>query len=76
MADKQLNTEKNIPGKNECPGCSPFFTCGTCVGFIISKEIVIKVPVVFENSIREYPTYQQPATQNIPLSIWLPPKLS
>jgi hypothetical protein len=74
-------SKKELSGKspvkeNECPGCSPFFTCGSCVGFIVCKPLTIVFPVVAEKPTTYHTSYQQPYIEKITLSIWLPPKIS
>ncbi|MGF7079435.1 DUF6660 family protein [Mucilaginibacter sp. UYCu711] len=67
----------NVPQREkECPGCSPFFTCGSCVGFIISQPLSVQLPIVAVDPTGYGAVYQQPDLEEIALSIWQPPKLS
>jgi hypothetical protein len=66
-----------VPAKEkECPGCSPFFTCGTCVGFVISQPLSVQLPTVALDQIEHGNIYRQPRIEKVLLSIWQPPKLS
>jgi hypothetical protein len=76
IAAKKELTAKSSSNEKECPGCSPFFTCGSCVGFIVSKPFTITLPVIPENQIEYYTIYKQPYIEKVALSIWLPPKIS
>jgi len=72
----KIQKGKQTSNEKQCPGCSPFFTCGSCVGFIISKPLTITFSVIAEVQIQKFIPYSQPAIQKISLAIWLPPKLS
>jgi hypothetical protein len=76
IAAKKERADKSPDKEKECPGCSPFFNCGSCVGFIVSKPFTITLPVIAENQTKYYSTYQQPYIEMVALSIWLPPKIS
>ena len=76
---KQIN-KNELAGKSpvkekECPGCSPFFTCGTCVGFIVAKPFTPDLKLIAEIPAKIYVDYQQPYVQQVSLSIWQPPQL-
>jgi Na+/H+ antiporter NhaD/arsenite permease-like protein len=74
-AKKEL--AEKVPAKEkECPGCSPFFTCGTCVGFVISQPLSIQLPIVAVDDVEYCNVYQHPNIEKVALSIWQPPKLS
>ncbi|MFD0766780.1 DUF6660 family protein [Mucilaginibacter lutimaris] len=70
--------KKELPGKakaNDCGGCSPFFSCGTCAGFTINKTTAIILAVNPIKAARAYPVYRQPNVKDVVLAIWQPPKL-
>ncbi|MES2378396.1 MAG: hypothetical protein V4553_17520 [Bacteroidota bacterium] len=76
-----VSSKKELTGKipakeKECPGCSPFFTCGTCVGFVISQPLSVQLFTVALDHIEHGNIYQQPRIEKVSLSIWQPPKLS
>ncbi|WP_162996315.1 hypothetical protein [Mucilaginibacter celer] len=75
----QLSPQKEHAGKSakekECPGCSPFFTCGSCVGFIVSKPLSFNTVVVAQTASVVYSRYNQPLIQSVALSVWQPPKI-
>jgi len=75
FATKELSGKSPIKEK-ECHGCSPFFTCGTCIGFIIAKRFTLNLKPTGENRVTIYADYQQPYVQKVSLSIWQPPQLS
>jgi hypothetical protein len=69
-------TSKQAPNEKGCFGCSPFFTCGSCVGFVTGKPVVVSLPMIEESVVNEYAAYRQPRITKMSSSIWLPPKLS
>ena len=69
-------TSKQTSNEKECFGCSPFFTCGSCVGFVTGKVLIVSLPLVMETAANEYAAYRQPRITKISSAIWLPPKLS
>ena len=54
--------------------CSPFFSCGTCVGFTLTVGLDIKDDFCFIDS--HYTPYQDIYFDCVPMKIWQPPKLS
>jgi len=75
-AANETEQSKSPAKEKECRGCSPFFTCGSCSGFVIAKPFMLSAAMPEAITNRSYPPYKSPAVQKIPLSIWLPPKLS
>ena len=75
LSKKELAGKSPIKEK-ECPGCSPFFTCGSCVGFVIAKPFRLDLKLVAETQVKIYADYNQPYVQQVSLSIWQPPQLS
>jgi Na+/H+ antiporter NhaD/arsenite permease-like protein len=73
-AKKHVNS-KSSPKEKECQGCSPFFACGTCVGFVITKPFMLDLKLVAETPVKIYADYQQPYVHQVSLSIWQPPQL-
>jgi hypothetical protein len=76
ISAEKTKGEKSTPPEKECPCCSPFFTCGSCVGFIVSKPVTLALPVTIENNTAYPVVYQQPDIEKVTLAIWLPPKIS
>jgi len=77
---EQVSVKKELAGKTspkekECQGCSPFFSCGSCVGFIVSKPVTHTLAFVAEIAVRSYVGYLQPNLKEISLAIWQPPQL-
>ncbi|MBD1366453.1 hypothetical protein IDJ77_21750 [Mucilaginibacter sp. ZT4R22] len=74
-------TKKEIAGNNakpgsDCQGCSPFFSCGTCVGFPLVNRVISVENTAAEIIVEHNSTYKQPALKPVTLSIWQPPQLS
>jgi len=59
----------------DCQGCSPFFTCGTCSGFIVTKAVNSNVTLISEPPLKHFANYRHPFIKQISLAIWQPPKL-
>jgi len=76
IAAKKERADKSPAKEKECPGCSPFFTCGSCVGFVISKPLILDLKLFAESPAKIYADYNQPYVQQVSLSIWQPPQLS
>ncbi|MDN4166007.1 hypothetical protein QWY31_10875 [Cytophagales bacterium LB-30] len=55
--------------------CSPFFVCGTCLGFAYSP-IRITIPFQILSFQKIQAAYFPPAAKEIALGIWQPPKLT
>jgi hypothetical protein len=72
-AAKELKGKQ--PAGKDCKGCSPFFSCGTCAGFTITKQITATLTLAPIKNGATYPPYQQPDVKEVLLSIWQPPKL-
>ncbi|MFD2147885.1 DUF6660 family protein [Mucilaginibacter antarcticus] len=70
-------TEQNStsPTEKECAGCSPFFACGTCVGFVVHKLVQLTF-IAQPEVVTHVSSYKQPLLKEITLSIWQPPQLS
>ncbi len=62
--------------KKECQGCSPFFSCNSCVGFIVIKTLFHVVVLTTEMENKDYAPYHYPGLANIVLAIWQPPQIS
>ncbi|MDX2001372.1 MAG: DUF6660 family protein [Chitinophagales bacterium] len=61
---------------NQCPDiCSPFFTCGTCSGFVFNSPTLITdvIPTVIE---KVYPFLEEITLSEIAVDVWQPPKIS
>ncbi|WP_369414058.1 DUF6660 family protein [Desertivirga xinjiangensis] len=59
----------------DCKGCSPFFSCSSCSGFMIYCSVVFVKPVVSFSSSKKYSLYTYFCLQDICLPIWQPPRL-
>lgn len=73
---KKEQTAKPARKAKECQGCSPFFSCGSCLGFVVAKPFTQTMGFVAEKPLISYPPYQQPNLKEITLSIWQPPQIS
>ena len=58
-----------------CKDCSPFYVCGTCIGFTLSvqKSISFAIPL---SAVKHNTLYIPTALTLVPFSVWQPPKLS
>lgn len=72
---KKEQARKTSSKEKECQGCSPFFSCGSCVGFIVAKPVTHTLAFVAENEVRSYAPYEQAGFKEISLAIWQPPQL-
>ncbi|MEO7216002.1 DUF6660 family protein [Mucilaginibacter sp.] len=75
ISKKEIAGQNSKPG-NDCQGCSPFFSCGTCVGFTLAKPVVNVGRTATEITVEHNSTYKQPALKPVMLSIWQPPQIS
>jgi hypothetical protein len=75
-AAKKEHSQKTPAQEKECPGCSPFFACGSCVGFIVAKPVTFDAIAVTETPVTSYSGYQQPSVKEVLRAIWQPPKIS
>ncbi|RYZ54678.1 MAG: hypothetical protein EOP49_04545 [Sphingobacteriales bacterium] len=77
-AHKARQIEKHACNEQDddcCKDCSPFYVCGTCIGFTVTTQQVmtfaIQLKPVLHGSV-----YVPVKLQMIPITIWQPPKLS
>ncbi|QHS56645.1 hypothetical protein GWR56_14245 [Mucilaginibacter sp. 14171R-50] len=74
--DAIAKTEQAAKSKaKSCAGCSPFFSCGTCAGFTVTKPVSATLLFFAARAAQVYTPYQQPEVKEISSSIWQPPKL-
>jgi hypothetical protein len=62
--------------EKDCAACSPFYSCGSCLGFILTAQIIYNGTVNKELSKRNYAPYCQPQPTGLSPAIWQPPQLS
>lgn len=64
---------------DNCDGnCSPFYSCGTCTGFISEVIVTFRIHKIFLNddtSMQPY-TYENPFYSTFFCKIWQPPKIA
>ncbi|MGY0035670.1 hypothetical protein [Pedobacter sp. NJ-S-72] len=60
---------------NCCKDCSPFYVCGTCVGFTINSNLAPTF-TVYLRSVKHESVYLTVELPQILSVIWQPPKLS
>ena len=56
-----------------CKDCSPFYVCGTCIGFTITAQQVITFTIPVK-ALQHNTTYVSAELPIILVSIWEPPK--
>lgn len=61
--------------KDCCQDCSPFYTCGTCVGFTIEHPVVIRFGLYIK-PVLHHSVYHDNGLTLIPNTIWQPPKIN
>lgn len=55
-------------------GCSPFFSCNTCIGFVVTIfHLSVERPT--KQPEKKLPTILVQPISNFPFSIWHPPQL-
>lgn len=76
LEKKEAGNQKQHQTDDCCKDCSPFYTCGTCIGFVVANKLVITVvkpevsPIAYSNS------YFSQEINGFYTSVWQPPKLS
>ncbi|WP_145859689.1 DUF6660 family protein [Pedobacter suwonensis] len=73
--DKREKHACNEHADDCCKDCSPFYVCGTCIGFTITTRTIITFAIQLL-PIQHNTAYIPVELQVIALSIWQPPKLS
>lgn len=58
-----------------CKDCSPFYVCGTCIGFTFNTQQAITFTVMLK-TVMHNTAYVPVELPLIPLAIWQPPKLA
>jgi hypothetical protein len=76
ISQQKRKTEKAASEEKECPGCSPFFSCGSCLGFIVVSRLTTTLPAPSEMPVETFKPYPKCFYKQITLSVWQPPKLS
>jgi hypothetical protein len=65
----------NQPSK-ACTGCSPFYSCGTCTGFVMVYPAIHGLALShLEINTIPLPAYLQPFVHEASQRIWQPPQL-
>jgi hypothetical protein len=67
---------KSSPKEKDCQGCSPFFACGACTGFIVAKAVNHSPFLLPETHVKHVIAYHRPYPEDVALSIWQPPQIS
>jgi len=73
IALKSQNTSQD---EDCCQDCSPFYTCGTCGGFMVTPAISFDAPSPTLVPTLFNPRYFQSFADGMVKNIWQPPKLS
>jgi hypothetical protein len=74
LSVKNISAQSS-PKEKDCQGCSPFFACGSCSGFTITKPHVHTLAAISIIIAKPATVYNQPYTEDVTLSIWQPPQL-
>ncbi|RFZ85427.1 hypothetical protein DYU05_07470 [Mucilaginibacter terrenus] len=67
---------KSLPKEKGCQGCSPFFSCGSCAGFVVNNAVFYTATIAREEPVEHSSAYRQPILKEVAQSIWQPPKIS
>lgn len=74
---EQSNQHSQEDHQDSCGTCSPFLTCGTCVGFTLTKfTLTFDTSKVFIKSVKMLPSYKNHFVKDLISKIWQPPKIS
>ncbi|WP_406843470.1 DUF6660 family protein [Flavobacterium soyae] len=77
-AEKSCDADSHDCG-NDCNGkCSPFYSCGTCIGFTISLfTAAISEKFIFtRDETGQVPSYDKFVDSSFICKIWQPPKIA
>ncbi len=77
ITEKNVNnhSQENPSEEGDCNACSPFLTCGTCIGFVFTNlQIDIYEIPILENQF--VAIYKPQFSDNFFEKIWQPPKIS
>jgi len=72
-----VQTEKHASGEQDddcCKDCSPFYVCGTCIGFTVARQQVITFAIQ-PKRVQHVTVYIPVRLPSVPITIWQPPKL-
>jgi len=72
---QEKHHECDKPSDDCCKDCSPFYVCGTCIGFTLTTHHVVAVNIPIK-VVKHNTAYLPIKLPLIPLAIWQPPKLS
>lgn len=72
---KSGQLSKATKGPEPCSDCSPFFSCGQCVGFVVAKHVTYSLATVTERLVTSRPRYLAPHVYEVSQRIWQPPQL-
>ncbi|WP_295717773.1 hypothetical protein [Mucilaginibacter sp.] len=67
---------KSSPKGKDCQGCSPFFACGSCTGFTVTKAVDHTLFLLPQIPVKHVIAYNQPYTEDVAQAIWQPPQIS
>lgn len=75
---KTEQTDKHSKDEHQgCGTCSPFLTCGTCVGFTFTNaSLTFEPSKIFFKSALLIPSYENHFANDFISKIWQPPKIS
>jgi hypothetical protein len=75
QSDHSDHSHNGDESDNHCNNCSPFFTCGSCAGFLVEIKGNVVRPSMMNNKKKVLPFY--PGWQSdYFFKIWQPPKIS
>ena len=72
----EFHGARHTRSEEEHHECSPFFSCGSCVGFVYLKETEAMESLLGEQREYVFPPYVSSYPKDISGLIWQPPRLS
>jgi len=83
LEEREVHIQKNDQKENhECPEsedncckeCSPFYVCGTCIGFTFTNQPILAFTIQVK-PVQHNTAYIPVELPTIPAVIWQPPKI-
>lgn len=72
--ENQTDTSSHQQDDDCASNCSPFYSCGTCVGFTFTSSCQLVKPTVLSPGTSKLIPYNQPFSLGYFGKVWQPPK--
>ena len=70
---KLVQTDQDNHQDDDCNTCPPFFSCGTCSGFVYTLS-EFRLNVIASHRVEFTDSYKSPFAEGVIARIWEPPK--